>query len=291
MKKPPLQGDAFLADVAEARRESGEPGAASPLHAWWLGQSGFLLLWNGRHVLLDPYLSDSLTRKYASTDKPHVRMTELVVEPRRLDFLDVVTSSHTHTDHLDPETLTALAGVNPRMVIVCSEANRDLVRERSGLPNDRILGIDLRWPTAPSTPASSAGVTLQDLRFHAQGLLLHVGFVIELGPYRVYHSGDTVRFEGMDAFLRPWAVDLALLPINGRSPARRVAGNLDGPEAAQFARDIGARMVVPCHYDMFEFNTASPEPFAEECRRLNQPYRVMEQGTRITIEKASSSPL
>ena len=55
--------------------------------------------WNDHHLLLDPYLSDSLTRKYAATDKPHVRMTELVIDPARLDFIDAVTSSHNHTDH------------------------------------------------------------------------------------------------------------------------------------------------------------------------------------------------
>ena len=45
------------------------------LHIWWLGQSGFLVQWQGQRALLDPYLSDSLTEKYAHTDKPHVRMS------------------------------------------------------------------------------------------------------------------------------------------------------------------------------------------------------------------------
>ena len=44
-------------------------------YLWWLGQSGFLLQWNGKRVLLDPYLSDSLTKKYLTTDKPHTRMS------------------------------------------------------------------------------------------------------------------------------------------------------------------------------------------------------------------------
>ena len=102
MKKPALQDDQFLADVAAARRD------ASSLHVWWLGQSGFLLQWHGKHLLFDPYLSDSLTAKYANTDKPHVRMTERVISPHRLNFIDVVTSSHNHTDHLDAETLRPL---------------------------------------------------------------------------------------------------------------------------------------------------------------------------------------
>src|SRR2546423_11249044 len=99
MKKPFLQDEAFLADVADARSD------LANVHLWWLGQSGFLLQWQERHLLLDPYLSDSLTRKYAETDQPHVRMTERVVAPERLNFIDVVTSSHNHTAHLDPDSV------------------------------------------------------------------------------------------------------------------------------------------------------------------------------------------
>ena len=86
--EPALADDAFLAAVAGADDRA--------LHIWWLGQSGFLLRWQGRHLLLDPYLSDSLTRKYAGTDRPHVRMTRRVVAPERLGFVDVVAVSYTH---------------------------------------------------------------------------------------------------------------------------------------------------------------------------------------------------
>ena len=78
MIQPLLQDDAFLADVERVRME-----APDDLHLWWLGQSGFLVQWRGRHLLLDPYLSDSLTLKYAATDRPHVRMTERVIAPER----------------------------------------------------------------------------------------------------------------------------------------------------------------------------------------------------------------
>src|SRR5437867_2667254 len=91
MIKPALQSDTFLADVLAAREDF------EHFHLWWLGQSGFLLQWQGGHLLFDPYLSDSLTKKYANTDKPHVRMTERVVAPERLNFIDAVTSSHNHT--------------------------------------------------------------------------------------------------------------------------------------------------------------------------------------------------
>ena len=82
-------------------------------HLWWLGQSGFLLQWNRKRILLDPYLSDSLTKKYADTDKPHTRMSELVVRPGLLKNISIVTSSHNHTDHLDAETLLPVLKNNP----------------------------------------------------------------------------------------------------------------------------------------------------------------------------------
>ena len=83
--------------------------------------------------------------------------------------------------------------------------------------------------------------------------------MVLVGPHCIYHSGDTIRYSGMEERLRPFQIDLALLPINGRAPERRVSGNLSGPEAAQLAHAIGARWVLPCHYEMFAFNTATPE--------------------------------
>ncbi|MGE3311783.1 MAG: MBL fold metallo-hydrolase [Limisphaerales bacterium] len=300
MKTPFLADKAFLADVNRVRQATA-PGSTDStrhqLHVWWLGQSGFLVAYDGSFLLLDPYLSDSLTRKYAGTDKPHVRVTGRVVDPARLDFVAAVTSSHNHTDHLDPETLKPLLQANPGLVAFCPEANRSTVRERSGLSDDRILGLDvpeealaartIPEPRAvPGTPFRLAPIPAahEALDRDASGRLIYLGFLLHVGPFRIYHSGDTVLFDGLEAILRARPIDLALLPINGRAPERRVAGNLNGTEAARLAHDVAARVVVPCHYDMFEFNTASPDEFVEACRSLDQPHRVMEQGGRLSLD-------
>jgi L-ascorbate metabolism protein UlaG (beta-lactamase superfamily) len=275
MIRPVLADDAFLADVAEARRDPDH------FHLWWLGQSGFLLHGQDRHLLLDPYLSDSLTRKYADTDKPHVRMTARVIAPERLPFIDVVTSSHNHTDHLDAETLVPLLRANPAVALVIPEADRSFAAERLGIDPSLPLGLDDGMEVAAGgftfTGIASAHETVER---DAAGRCRYLGYVVRFGPWTVYHSGDTVRYEGMADRLRPFSVDVALLPINGHRPERRVAGNLDGPEAARLARDIGARLVIPCHYDMFTFNTESPDAFIEEARRLGQPHRVLRCGER-----------
>ena len=96
----------------------------------------------------------------------------------------------------------------------------------------------------------------------------------------MYHSGDTVLYAGMAERLKQWPVDVALLPVNGAAPERRVAGNLNGREAAELAHAAGARLVIPCHYEMFEFNTASPDEFAAHARRLGQRYQILRCGQR-----------
>ena len=275
MIRPVLQDDAFLEDVEQAGQDP------QNLHLWWLGQSGFLVQWQDRHLLLDPYLSDSLTHKYATTDKPHVRMTEIVVAPERLNFIDVVTSSHAHTDHLDKDTLVPLFQANPKLEIICPEANRELVVDRLGLMSE-----------APRAMKAGDSLHTKGFRFHAVpaahndletdawGRHKFLGYVIEAGPWRIYHSGDTKWYEDLVPAVQRWQVQIALLPINGDLPRRRVAGNLSGKEAALLAQQIGAEIVIPCHYDMFEFNTASPDEFIAECKRIGQRFRVLRCGER-----------
>jgi L-ascorbate metabolism protein UlaG (beta-lactamase superfamily) len=278
MIQPRQAHDQLLADVEEAR------GQRAALHLWWLGQSGYLVQWQGQHLLLDPYLSDSLTKKYASTDKPHIRMTELVIAPQRLNFIDVVTSSHNHTDHLDGETLVPLIQANPHLKLVIPEATRSFVAERLQCALDWPLGVDDGLTVSvghfhiTGVPAAHEQIE-QDVA----GLHKYLGYIVQCGPWTIYHSGDTVWYTGMVERLRRWSIDVALLPINGRAPERRVAGNLDGMEAAQLARAIDARLVIPCHYEMFTFNTASPAAFQTAARRLAQPAAVLAAGERLSL--------
>ena len=267
MIRPLRAGEAFLADVQAA---------GGPLDLWWLGQSGFLVAHHGRHLLLDPYLSDSLTRKYADTDKPHVRMTERVIEPELLGFVDVVTASHGHTDHLDADTLRALDAQ-----LVAPEAHRALAVERAGrepVGIDDGETVELAGFEITAVPAAHEEIERDDA-----GRMLHLGYVVRCGPFTLYHAGDTIPYEGMAERIGG-GVDVALLPINGRAPERRVAGNLNGAEAAALAHEIGARLAVPMHFEMFEFNTEPPDAFVAACERLAQPYRVLQAGERLTLQ-------
>ena len=282
--KPLQQGDSLLDDIQQARD------TPSALHSWWLGQSGFLLQYNGQHLLFDPYLSDSLTVKYANTDKPHIRLSERVIDPAFLSMVDVVTSSHNHTDHLDAETLLPLFAANSAIQFVIPEANRAFVGDR--LQCNPLMPVGLNdGQSVKVGPFVLHGIPAahNNLERDAQGQCKFMGFIAELGPFRVYHSGDTLWYEGMEDILRPFAVDVAFLPINGNKPERRVAGNLNADEAAQLGKAIGARLVIPHHYDLFAFNTADPAEFMEACQQYETPFRVLQLGERVSIHVPSQT--
>ena len=205
-------------------------------------------------------------------------MTERVIAPEKLDFIHVVTSSHNHTDHLDAETLLPLRTVNPKLQMVIPEVNRGFVAER--------LKTEPAWPIGlcDGESTSVAGFEFHAVpAAHEQLEPQFLGYVIRVGGLSIYHSGDTVLYEGMAQRLAPFQLDLALLPINGAKPERRVAGNLNGTEAARLAHDCGAECVVPCHYEMFEFNTASTDEFVAEAQRIGQTYKVLRAGERMDL--------
>lgn len=279
MIKPVLQDDAFLEDVSRARTNPDQ------LHLWWLGQSGFLIQWQGHHLLIDPYLSDSLTKKYAGTNKPHIRMTERVIAPERLDFVDVVTSSHNHTDHLDGETLIPLWRANPNLTVIVPRANIDFAAQRLQVAPDKLTPIradDAAIKVDPFTfrAIPSAHETLEQ---DENGDHHFIGLILQIGKWTIYHSGDCVPYNGLVERLKNWKIDIALLPINGRDPARNVAGNFTADEAAQLAKEINAGLMIPCHYEMFEFNTVSPGGFVESAEKIGQRYQLLNCGERLDI--------
>ena len=270
-----LKDEALIADMD--RLQPVEKG----FQLWWLGQSGFLLQWKGKRVLLDPYLSDSLTTKYAATDKPHTRISEQVLQPELLRNISIVSSSHNHTDHLDAETLVPVLKNNPGIQFIIPEANRAFVADRVNCAMNFPIGLnDGRSVTIGEFTFYGIPASHNDIDRDEKGHCRYMGYVIGFGPYKIYHSGDTLWFAGMTDLLLPFAVDVAILPVNGNKPERKVAGNLDGREAAQLGKAIHAGLVIPCHYDLFSFNTADINEFITAASSIGQPFRVLKIGER-----------
>ncbi len=264
--------------------EIGQRPADNAIVVWWLGQSGFAIRYRGDCIVIDPYLSDSLTAKYAGTDKPHVRMYPRVVAPEDLARVPVTAllSTHHHTDHLDPDTLGPIVATlkeDGRTVpVVAPETSRELAAERAGVDAASIVGMDEGKTIQTGAFEVVAIAAAHDaVEYDARGRRKCLGYILRTSVATIYHSGDTLAYDGLPARLRPYAVDVALLPINGK------IGNMSGADAARVAHAAGVALVVPCHYDMFEFNTADPATeFVPECQRLGQRYKVLALGEALT---------
>ena len=104
----PVQKDEeLMTDFREADKVTGA------IHVWSLGHCGFLLKWDGYGLLLDPYLSDSVTRNSEGTAEPINRISERVVDPLMLKGIDYLVCSNNNPDRLDPETILPPARGQP----------------------------------------------------------------------------------------------------------------------------------------------------------------------------------
>ena len=78
-------------------------------------------------------------------------------------------------------------------------------------------------------------------------------------------------------------ISSTLTTLAGRDPARGVAGNFTAKEAAQLGKEADAAMVIPCHYEMFEFNTVSPQEFVNAAEQMGQTYQLLKCGERLDL--------
>ena len=230
----------------------------------WLGQAGFLLRIGEAVVLVDPYLSDHLAMKYRGSRFPHVRMMQAPIAPDALPRVDLVVCTHRHGDHMDPGTLPVLAARHPecRFVVPAAELTHAVAL---GLPVQRLIpaeaghglrplcGLDLTLRPVPSAH--------EQLDRDERGRHRFLGYGIETGGWRLYHSGDCVPYDGLVEAVRALAPELALLPVNGRDAERAQAGipgNFTLDEAIALCAETGIACLIPHHFGLFAFNTIDP---------------------------------
>lgn len=260
--RPAKLGRPLLDEIASTRPEPGS------LAVWWLGQSGYVVKSRSGLMVIDPYLSEHLTTKYADTNKPHVRMTEAPFRGGDLAGVDLVLVSHKHSDHMDPGTLPDLMRANPKATLILPCSLFDHARSL-GVEHDQIIALETGDLHAQSGFLIRAIPSAhEELDIDADGRNLYFGYVVESDGLRFYHSGDTIVWDDLAGWLGPEPFDALFLPINGRDPARGVPGNMTAAEAVDLAATVKPRFVVPHHYDMFTFNTVPVGDFLSESARL-----------------------
>ena len=264
-------------EICDARVEPGR------IACWWLGQEGYALKTCEATVYIDPYLSDFAERITRGKANEHVRMTSAPMQPSDVDHADWVLCTHDHADHIDPEGIPVIAERSPRAQFVVPEAARRTLAAMN-IRVDRIhtlRGHDSMQAGAMSVSAIPAKhEQFDDSEEHGYPYL---SYVIRLAGMTLFHAGDTIPYAGQVEKVRQHEVDIAFVPINGRDDARhRLAfeGNFDCEEAVEFSLQIGARLTIPMHYDMFTLNTADVNDFCRIAGERGLRHRVLQPGCK-----------
>ncbi|MDF1815845.1 MAG: MBL fold metallo-hydrolase [Verrucomicrobiales bacterium] len=256
------------------------------LHVWWLGHSGFLLKWNGVGIMIDPYLSDSMAIQFNGRGRGWPRMTERVVDPLIMSGVDLLLTTNNHLSHLDPETILGLRAASPNMKMVVPAGSCHEVDELLGSAGPHILPVDAGC-FVDDGEVTIHGITAAnpDIQKDEKGASKSLGYVLTMGPFAIYHSGDTLWHKSLVKEVRRWNLNLAMLPISGYHPDEGpgMSANLNGFEASALAKAVSAGLVVPSHYDMFADDTAPTDEFIYCCDRLEQKYRILQPGIRLTM--------
>jgi L-ascorbate metabolism protein UlaG (beta-lactamase superfamily) len=256
------------------------------LRLHWLGQAGFLLEWEDQRILIDAYLSDWLARENRGKSLPHLRLMQSPAVPEALRDITYSLATHAHPDHLDPGALPALQEGNPgcRFVVPRAEAG---TAEALGLKPQRLVLVNAgeTIPLGVSARLSAIASAHEDLATDGAGNYRNLGYVMSLGPFTLYHSGDCVPYEGLAASLLPFGIQICLLPVNGRDEKRTslgIIGNFTLEESIELAKSIGSEFLLGQHFGLFDFNTVDPRECSRIIRernaRLASRYMLVEAG-------------
>jgi L-ascorbate metabolism protein UlaG (beta-lactamase superfamily) len=178
---------------------------------------------------------------------------------------DLIVSTHAHFDHFDPGAINQLCkpgtevvakkGCNLREVKAAKAQELEVGQalEVGGVKLKSVQAYNTHRFRSPGQP------------FHPKGF--GMGVILELEGKRLYYAGDTDSIPEMAA-LKQEALDLAFLPIGGTY-------TMDGPEAAEAARTIAPKIVIPTHYNLLPETRADPEDFKKRLAGTGIEVRIL----------------
>ncbi|MCV6977163.1 MBL fold metallo-hydrolase [Mycobacterium bourgelatii] len=239
-------------------------GDASRLAVSWFGHSTALVEIDGYRILTDPVWSDRCSPSDLAGPR---RLHPPPVQMEGLPAVDAVVISHDHYDHLDADTVLALARMQRAPFFVPLGVGAHL--RYWGIPDERIVELD--W----NQSAKIDQLTLVCLparhfsgRFLSRNNTLWASWAF-IGPeHRTYFGGDTgytKTFAGIGADHGPF--DLTLMPVGAYNTAWPDI-HMNPEEAVrahQEVTDSGSGLLVPIHWGTFRL---APHPWSEPVERV-----------------------
>ena len=239
----------------------------------WLGQSGFMLSYEEKSFLIDPYLSDSCMKLTSKLD--HTRHTPIVRKPEELK-VDFYLITHQHADHFDPETIAPVMANNPECRFFCPGDCREKIGKF--FPENKarfeFVSAGKMVELAPGVELHTIPAAHETLAKDEYGEYKAVSYLVNFRKENksIFFGGDTIPYCAQDgSILRvlPAGAELTLsLPVNGRDDARHaigIDGNMDIDEAISLARICNAKLLIPCHIKMFAGNDPATPVTQEYC--------------------------
>jgi L-ascorbate 6-phosphate lactonase len=172
---------------------------------------------------IDPFLSPS----------PH-RAFEPPLQPEQLAIADCILITHDHSDHLETETIATMAAASQQTLFMAPGCCQQVMRQL-GLPEDRLLTARTNlWRDGPGWRIKPLPSAHEELEYDAEQDHRFVGYVVELNGVKLYHAGDTIVYPGLIEALAAEAIDVGLLPFNGRDAFRQaqgIVGNMNFPRS------------------------------------------------------------
>jgi L-ascorbate metabolism protein UlaG (beta-lactamase superfamily) len=221
---------------------------ASGLRAFWIGHASVYVEVDGLRLLLDPVFAERVSPISVGPKRFHPPPIALADLPP----IDAVLVSHDHYDHLDMETVRALAARGTRFFVPLGIGAH---LERWGVPLAQIEEMEwwqkktLGGVELVCTPTRHySGRSLGD-----RSATLWSSWSV-LGPrHRFFYSGDTGysrHFEEIGARLGPF--DIAFVKIGAYGPGAPWADIHMPPEqAVQAHREVRAKRMFPVHWSTF----------------------------------------
>jgi len=236
---------------------------ADALAIWFMGQNGFILKASiGPLVGIDLYLTDSCAELFAHLPFRVDRQLPVFIEPEDLD-IDVFFTTHSHDDHLDPETVRRFNGGRRAQFIGPWESVEKY--KRCGVPESHCQILHPNQTIELDGPTEFTGtfaLPTDNTDLNHSGVLIRFSNGITF-----YNTGDTGYCELLGSLL-PAQVDLCAICINGGFH------NLDPLQAARIVKAIDPAVAIPCHYDMMINNIGHPDMLRAALNLVESKARV-----------------